>query len=85
MPRELYEVHGPVIFKRPRFGILSQILTRRFHRLNPPLEKPMDLDAIDQFDEMRAAAQKASLEDSKTHEPTVTWMTTHFFGSRAAA
>ncbi len=62
-----------------------QILTPRFHRLNPQLDQPLDLDAIDKFDVLRTAGEKALLEDAKTQEPTVAWMKAHFFGSQAAA
>jgi patatin-like phospholipase/acyl hydrolase len=55
-----------------------QILKTRFHRLNPTLPEPIDLDRVDRLDRLKEVAQVASLTDTKTGAPTVDFLKSQF-------
>jgi len=55
-----------------------QLLKTRFHRLNPTLPEPIDLDRVDQINHLRELAEAASLSDVKTGAPTIDFLKNYF-------
>ncbi len=55
-----------------------QILKARFHRLNPTLPEPIDLDRVDQLSQLAGIAHAASLSDVKTGAPTIDFLKNYF-------
>jgi patatin-like phospholipase/acyl hydrolase len=55
-----------------------QILKERFHRLNPALPIPIDLDNVSQLGRLMDIAQGAKLVDAKTGASTVDFLKEYF-------
>lgn len=55
-----------------------QILKAHFHRLNPTLPEPIDLDRVDQLGPLAEIGQAASLSDVKTGAPTIDFLKNYF-------
>ena len=51
-----------------------QILKEHFHRLNPTLPEPIDLDSVDQIERLKDIADDADLKDVKTDHPTLDFL-----------